>query len=94
MPYIILRHKVDDYETWRPFYDEHGATRGPAGCQRTHVFRNSDDSNEILIVLEWDSLENARKFAASDDLRETMQRAGVVDQPDIYFVEDAGRTNQ
>jgi hypothetical protein len=29
-----------------------------------------------------------RRFAGSDDLRETMQRAGVADQPDIYFLEE------
>jgi hypothetical protein len=33
-------------------------------------------------------MENARRFYSSDDLRETMQRAGVVDQPDIYTLEE------
>ena len=94
MPYVIVRHKVADYAKWRSVYDEHGATRGSAGCTGTHVFRNADVSDEVLIALVWDDLENARKFAASDDLREAMQRAGVVDQPDIYFLDDAGRTTQ
>jgi hypothetical protein len=29
-----------------------------------------------VILLEWDDLENARQFAQSDDLRETMQQLG------------------
>ncbi len=33
-------------------------------------------------------LDNARTFAQSQDLREAMQRAGVADQPDIYFFEE------
>ena len=41
-----------------------------------------------MIILEWDSLENARRFATSDHLREAMQRAGVADDPDVYFLEE------
>jgi len=41
-----------------------------------------------VILIEWEDLENARMFAQSEDLRETMQRAGVTDQPDIYFLEE------
>ncbi len=53
--------------------------------------RNADYSNELVILLEWDSLENARRFANADDLREAMQRAGVADQPDVYFLEEVER---
>jgi heme-degrading monooxygenase HmoA len=55
------------------------------------ILRNADDPNELLILLEWDSLENARRFANVDDLREAMQQAGVADQPDVYFLEEVER---
>lgn len=41
-----------------------------------------------MILFEWDSLEKARKFAQSEDLRKTMQRAGVIDKPDLYFLDE------
>jgi hypothetical protein len=44
-----------------------------------------------LILLEWDSLEKARQFGQSDDLRNTMQRAGVVGKPEVYFLEELER---
>jgi heme-degrading monooxygenase HmoA len=94
MPYILVRHKVEDWAKWKPIYDENGATRKAAGCQRTHVFRNDQDPNEVVILLEWDDLGRARQFAESEDLRQTMQRAGVTDQPDVYFLNDAGRTSE
>ncbi len=93
MPYIPIRLKVEDYARWRPVYDEHGATRKASGCKGTHVFRNAENPNEIVALLEWDELENARQFIQSEDLREAMQRSGVADQPDIYFLDDAGRTS-
>jgi hypothetical protein len=40
------------------------------------------------MLLAWDSLENTRKFAHAEELREAMRRAGVADQPDVYFLEE------
>jgi hypothetical protein len=31
-------------------------------------------------------IDRAKAFAASPDLRETMQKVGVVNKPDIYFL--------
>ena len=87
MPYLLVRHKVEDYERWKPGFDEHGTTREASGGKGGYLFRNVEDPNETVILLEWDDLENARRFAQSEDLRETMQRVGVVDHPDIYFLE-------
>jgi heme-degrading monooxygenase HmoA len=89
MPYLLVRHKVEDYARWRPIYDEHGATRKASGSAGGRVFRSADNPNEVVILLEWDDLEKARQFAQSEDLRQTMQRAGVVDQPDVYFLNEA-----
>jgi hypothetical protein len=33
-------------------------------------------------------MENAQQFGDSDSLREAMQRSGVADQPDVYFLEE------
>jgi heme-degrading monooxygenase HmoA len=89
MPYLLVRHKVEDYARWRPIYDEHGATRKASGSAGGRVFRSADNPNEVVILLEWDDLEKARQFAQSEDLRQAMQRAGVVDQPDVYFLNEA-----
>ena len=93
MPYVLIRHKVEDYAKWRPGYNEHGSTRKAGGCMGTHVFRNAENPSEIVILLEWDEMENARQFIQSADLREEMKRHGLADEPDIYFLDDAGRTS-
>ena len=86
MAYILVRHKVQDYAKWKPGFDEHATTREANGSKGGLVFRNADDPNEVLVLLEWDDLEKARQFAQSSDLREKMQEVGVVDQPDVYFL--------
>src|SRR5919199_4326009 len=88
MPYMLVRHKVEDFENWKPVFEEHGETRRESGSKGVRLFRNADAPNETVILLEWEDLEDARRFAQSEDLRETMQRVGVADQPDIYFLEE------
>lgn len=91
MAYLLVRHKVADYSRWKPVFDEHGAARRDGGSRGGWLFRSADDPDELVILLECDSLENARRFAGSDDLRQAMQRAGVVDRLDIYFLEEVER---
>jgi len=88
MPCLLIRHKVQDYETWESVFAEHESTRRANGSRGGRLFRSAIDPREVLLLLEWDDLERARLFADSDDLREAMTRAGVTDRPDIWFLED------
>jgi heme-degrading monooxygenase HmoA len=91
MPALLIRQKVTDYAAWRPLFDEQHDTRRAHGCQRSRLFRSSSDPNEVLILLEWDNLERARLFAQSDDLREEMTGAAVLDDPDLWVLEETER---
>jgi len=91
MAYVLVRHKVADYEKWKPVFDAHSATRKASGSKGGRLFRNASDENETVILL--DDLEKARQFVQSPDLREAMQRAGVVDQPTIIFLEEVERVD-
>jgi hypothetical protein len=48
--------------------------------------------SRMLVILtrsrfcQWDSVENAQRFAASDNLREVMMEAGVIGRPEIHFL--------
>jgi hypothetical protein len=87
MPFLLVRHKVQDFDKWKPVYDTHLGARQSARLSEKYLLRNLDDPNEVVILFEAKDLEKAREFAASADLREAMQRAGVEDRPDIYFLE-------
>ena len=82
---VIVRHKVEDFGKWKPVYDEHASARKEAGCQSDKVCQNGDDPNDVAVYFDWDSLENFKKFGDSDELKEAMQKAGVVGKPDFYY---------
>ena len=93
MAYMLVKHKVEDYKKWKTVYDGHESIRKKSGSKGAHLFRGKDNSNELVILFEWDSVENAKKFAASQDLRETMQKAGVVEMPDIFYLDEVQKTS-
>ena len=43
--------------------------------------------------MEWDKLENARKFAGDPSVQSVMMQAGLTDNPDVYFLEGGFKTN-
>jgi hypothetical protein len=88
MNYILIRHKVADFGKWKPGYDGHASTRTAAGLKEEHLLRNIDNPNEVILLFSAQDLNKAKAFAASDDLRERMQQIGVIDKPDIYFLND------
>lgn len=93
MPYVLIRHKVADYAKWKIMFDEHGTIRKTSGSKGGRVFRNADDPNEVVILFEWDDMEKARGFVQSEDLRRTMQRAGVSDKPDFYYLDEVEKVS-
>ena len=88
MAHIVIWHQVEDFDQWKSKFDEHGATRGASGSQGGTVYRSADDSNEVVVVLEWDHEDNARAFISSQDLAAAMANAGVSGQPMVAFLDD------
>ena len=89
MVHLIVRHKVADYGRWKEAFDGHLGARKAAGEVGYRVMLSVDDPREVTIFLDWDSLERARKFATSDDLKQKMLQSGVIGDPDVRFLEDA-----
>jgi quinol monooxygenase YgiN len=92
MAIVLIRLNVRDYDFWRARYDAHAEARKAAGCSGTHLFRNASDLNEVIINLQWDTAENATKFLADPATQKAIEESGVVGQPNVWIVEDAGRT--
>ena len=84
--YLLIRHKVRDFAQWKRGYDAHLPKRAAAGLTEKHLLRGASDANEVVLLFQAEELTRAKAFAESADLRQTMQNVGVVDKPDIYFL--------
>jgi hypothetical protein len=86
MAYMLIRHKVQDFGKWKPAYDFHQPARVGAGLKDLRLWHNADDPNDIFLLFEATDLAKAKAFAAAPDLKEKMKSAGVIGQPDIFFL--------
>jgi hypothetical protein len=89
MTTVFVRHRVADYDAWKAAFGEHGSVRREYGLVDDGVLRDEDDANMVTIQLATDDSARAREFLASDSLREAMEGAGVVSQPEVWIANDA-----
>lgn len=91
MAYMLVRQNVEDYEAWKSVFDSKRDLRKRYGEKSYQILREDESPNELVALFAWDSLENARKYAKSAELKEAMADAGVIGKPDIEFLEQAAQ---
>ncbi|HLO31312.1 MAG TPA: antibiotic biosynthesis monooxygenase family protein [Anaerolineales bacterium] len=89
MAKLFVHHKVQDYPAWRKVFDDLTSMRTQFGSTGHQVFRSPSDPNEITILTDWRSLEQAKAYATSPELKDGMKNAGVISQPDVMFLDEA-----
>lgn len=76
MAFMLTRVHVNDYETWKPMFDEDPA--GARGRAKSHrILRSAEDPNDLFIQVEFASPEDA--IAA----RERLLASGVLDRVEV-----------
>jgi antibiotic biosynthesis monooxygenase (ABM) superfamily enzyme len=88
---MLVRNSVQDYEAWKSVFESAIDMRRRNGEKSYQILREGNGSSELIALFQWDNLDNARRYAASPELKEAMQRAGVVGKPEILFLEEATR---
>ncbi len=86
MAHLLVHQNVEDYAHWKEAFAGDAGVRRAGGSTGWQVFQSANDPNEVLILLEWDTMEKLRQFAQSDELRVRMEKAGMVGPPNIYFL--------
>ncbi len=89
MPFEILRHHVEDFDGWKATFDAQATARAAAGCTGHRIFRDASDPNEVTVLLQWQSLSEARAFSEDPELAAAMASAGVQEPALLAFVDAA-----
>jgi heme-degrading monooxygenase HmoA len=71
--YVLIEHRVRDFETFRKVYVDDAERRERLGSQGGVVFRVADDPDNVIVMLQWDTVEHARDFAGSLELEQAME---------------------
>jgi uncharacterized protein (DUF1330 family) len=86
MAYLMFRGKVKDYEKWKPIFDEMGNIRKEYGSKGGYLYRIADNPNELVALIEVESVEKARKYTQSEQLKKAFERGGVIGKPESSFI--------
>jgi len=86
---LFVRHNVNDYGAWRKFYDDADTIRQAHGCTAESVFRLPSDTNDVLVIHEFATVQQAEAFASDPGLKSAMQQGGVTSPPRIEIFESA-----
>jgi hypothetical protein len=91
MIYLYIRQTVGDYARWKEAFDTHLAARQAGGATREALLlRNVDDPQEIIVLLGWRDLAQARIFSQSVSWQMALQEMGVVGLPEVCLLERVG----
>lgn len=92
MATMFVKHKVNDYASWKRVYDDFAPYRKENGVTGASVHRDAADPNTLVVTHQFGSVSQAQAFANSEELKATMQKAGVSGPPEIWFTEDVEST--
>ncbi len=88
MAFLIVRHKVRDFDTWKKVFDAHGKGRREAGSKGGRIYRTRENPCDVLVVCEWDTMERMRAFTQTGGHDEIQAQAGVIGTPEGYLFDD------
>jgi hypothetical protein len=60
MTILQIEHQVPNYDGWKKAFDSDPIDRKKSGAKRYRVYRPTDDSNYVIIDLEFDDFNNAQ----------------------------------
>ena len=83
---ILVQHRVRDFATWKPVFEEQGGlVRTRHGATGHRLYRSLDDPNDVVVAVEFPAEERARSFLSDPALNEEMEQAGVQGQPTVVL---------
>ena len=85
MPYVMISHKVANYAKWKRGVKAFADFRKASGEKCFYACRTSKQPNEVMVWCEWDTGARMKKFVNSAELRQAMEKAGVVGKPEVSF---------
>ena len=82
---MIERHEVSNDATWRKAFDRFAPTHNKLRVMGKAVYPPVDGPNDVTVMHDFRSLEKAKAFAASAELKAAMDKAGEKGPPTVWY---------
>ena len=68
MTFLLVRHKVKDFDAWKRVFSSHIQAQKEAGLGVERILRNLDDPNDVVLLFEVFDIDKARGFVSGADV--------------------------
>ncbi|WP_299754714.1 hypothetical protein [uncultured Pontibacter sp.] len=89
MPFLLIKHEVEDFDHWKTAYDEHKSVRDQMDLKELYLLQNTHNHNEVVLLFQAKSEGKALEFMESKDLEQAMKEAGVLGTPEMHILREA-----
>jgi hypothetical protein len=83
---MVVRNKVTNYDKWLAGFEGHDSLKLANGLHNYVVGRSVEDPNMLLVATKADDIAKAKAFGSSAELKQAMQKDGVVGKPMVSLV--------
>jgi len=88
--FVLIEHRVGDFGKFKKVYLDDAGRRERLGSKGAVVYRVADDPGNVIVLIEWETVEQARDFAGSLELEEAVEWAGSdITTPRVTVLETA-----
>ena len=77
MAIMLLHFEVNDYDAWKPLFDQDPAGRAESGATSHKISRAVDNPNETFIRVEFPSVDQAKAFREKLLASGALERGGM-----------------
>jgi hypothetical protein len=78
------KHKVRDFQTWRPYFDDDQKRINGVGARLINMMCSVEDPNEVHFLFDVPDFDAFMNLMQQPDTQRIMQKAGVLEPPSIY----------
>ncbi len=87
MTHLLCRNNVSDFAKWKKVFDSHAQAHREAGLKLQHVWRGTENPNNVFFMFEVVDMNKALAFIQAPEAAEAGKASGVIDD-EYHFVED------
>lgn len=87
MIFLFEHATVNHYDQWYKVFLGFGPTLKEKGVVQSTLYRGVDNPNDVTVIHEFGTRDEAQAFVDSTELHEARHRANVTVGPDIWYTE-------
>jgi hypothetical protein len=88
MPYLYVRQRVKDFDTWYSVFQSHTEAAEKAGLTDLQLLRDVSDENVIVCLFRIEDLARARAFTETPEASEAKTDSGIIGEPEVLWLEE------